>query len=68
MEKYCVNTETNENHYHEVHKMSCDHLPNPEHQKDLGYCNSCSDALSKAHGYYQFVDGCYYCCRSCNYH
>jgi len=37
VEKYCVNTETNENHYHEVHKMSCDHLPNPEHQKDLGY-------------------------------
>jgi hypothetical protein len=68
MEKYCVNTGTDEHGYHEVHKNSCDHLPKPEHRQDLGSCYSCSDALNKARDYYEFVDGCYYCCLSCHKH
>ncbi len=68
MTRYCVNKNADENGYHEVHTESCSYLPISSNRQDLGYHNSCSEAVQKAKLYYSSVDGCYYCCRACHKH
>lgn len=68
MAKYCVNKNADENGYHEVHRETCEHLPEFKNQQDLGYWSSCSEAVQKAKQYYSSVDGCFYCCPECHRH
>ena len=68
MERYCVNENSDEHGYHEVHKVTCDHLPEAQKQYDLGYCSSCHAALVKAEQRFSQVDGCYFCCYECHKH
>lgn len=51
---------------HEVHKVGCDWLPDPENRKYLGNYESCSPAVREARKYYSDVNGCYYCSNACH--
>jgi hypothetical protein len=65
---YVVNKISTGNPYynHEVHTDGCQWMPLPENRVDLGYFNSCSEALTEARKYYSNVDGCATCCPSCH--
>jgi len=56
MAKYCVNRDDD----HEVHKMSCNHLPEENNRK---YFDAESDekAMQIAKVYFPYVDGCEFC-------
>ncbi len=64
--KYLVNTNAQLNGDHEVHKETCDHLPDLENQKYLGDFTNCRDAVNKAKEYDSDADGCYYCNYPCH--
>jgi len=68
MAYYCVNKNAQPTGEHEVHKLdtSCPHLPAPENRIDLGWHSDCQSALRKAKEFYSNVDGCAYCCPTCN--
>lgn len=66
MAKYYVNKNAQSNGDHEVHTTGCSYLPNPENRIDLGDHLSCSSAVQKAKQYYNQVNGCYYCSKSCH--
>jgi hypothetical protein len=66
MDYYYVNKNAQSTGEHEVHKSSCNYLPDPNNRIGLGYFSNCADAVKKAREYYTNVDGCYYCCPSCN--
>ncbi len=69
MEKFIVNSEVDRRGYHEVHRLTCNHLPSPIHCEDLGYCTDEYEALYKAKQYrYEHSDGCYYCCELIHNH
>ena len=67
MAEYYVNTNSQPNGDHEVHKEGCEHFPDRDNAKYLGSFNNCSDAVSKAKEMgYKSADGCYYCSRACH--
>jgi hypothetical protein len=66
MDIYYVNTKSQDNGDHEVHKLSCSFMPLPEHRLFVGYFNNCHEALKEAKKTYPTADGCRYCCQECN--
>ena len=52
MDYYYVNKKAQENGDHEVHKESCDYLPNINNRKYLGLFSNCHDAVKKAREYH----------------
>jgi len=66
MENYYVNKNAQPTGEHEVHKSTCQHLPDSTNLIYLGYFSNCADALREARKYYSNVDGCYYCCPDCH--
>lgn len=68
MPRYYVNRNAQPSGEHEVHKTSsaCPHHADAENQKDLGYHDSCRDAIRKAKETYSSVDGCAYCVPNCH--
>jgi hypothetical protein len=68
MKRYYANSNPDPNGYHKVHPETCDRLPTINSRRDLGYCSSCSEAVTKEKQYYIWVDGCHYCCPECHKH
>lgn len=70
MPRYVINKNQQSNGDHEVHNAttSCIYMPNNENQIDLGYHNSCQEAVSHAKVKWpnNKINGCYYCCRACH--
>lgn len=66
MDYYYVNKNAQPTGEHEVHKSSCNHLPDTSNCIGLGYFSNCADAVKKAKEHYSNVDGCYHCCRPCH--
>ena len=66
MDFYYVNKNAQSNGDHEVHKLSCDYLPNSENRIYLGYFSNCTDAVKKAKDHFSQVNGCYYCSYECH--
>ena len=66
MDHYYVNKNAQSNGDHEVHKESCDYLPNSENRIYLGYYSNCREAVKKAKEYFDQVNGCYYCSYECH--
>lgn len=66
MAKYHVNTNSQPNGDHEVHKDGCTHQPLPMHRKNLGEFSNCRDAVKEAKKTYSTADGCYYCSNECH--
>lgn len=66
MPYYCVNKNALSAGEHEVHENNCNHLPDVNNQKDLGWHSDCESAVKKAKETYSNVDGCYYCCEDCH--
>lgn len=69
MPYYCVNkTAQPVTGDHEVHDLAStlNCLPSSANRVDLGYHSSCSGAVAAAKAYYQDVNGCYWCARSCH--
>jgi len=66
MEEYCVNMNQQSNGDHEVHKLGCSYMPNPDNLMYLGEFISCELAIREARIYYSKVNGCYYCSNPCH--
>lgn len=66
MSKYYVNMNAQLNGDHEVHKLGCSYMPNPENRKYLGEFASCHGAVQEAKKYYSQSNGCYYCSYECH--
>lgn len=68
MPNYCVNKNAQPTGEHEVHNLdaSCHHLPEYSNRLALGSHFDCQSALREARKHYDNVDGCAYCCPSCN--
>lgn len=66
MEKYYVNKNPQSTGEHEVHKATCNHLPDFYNRIDLGYHLDCKSALQEARKHFYNVDGCAYCCPACH--
>jgi hypothetical protein len=71
MPRYCVNKLAQSGSGdHEVHDLSvgadkgC--LPYSINQIDLGYHNSCRDAVARAKSIYSDVNGCFHCANDCH--
>ena len=62
LEKYYVNRNTDGQVIHEVHRESCDYLPQLANREFLGYHNNSHDAVAKAKQKYPTADGCWFCC------
>ena len=62
MSQYCVNKNKDDKGNHEVHKMTCDHLPETRNQIQF-YASSDSEAMkiAKVKVSNEAVDGCYHC-------
>jgi len=70
MARYVININAQANGDHEVHNITkgCNYLPNYENQIDLGYHNSCHEAVAHAKRKWPDyrINGCYYCCNACH--
>lgn len=70
MPSYVINKNQQSNGDYEIHSVAsdCIFMPNPENRIDLGFHNSCHDALSTAKNRWsnKKINGCYYCCNACN--
>lgn len=66
MDFYYVNKNEQPTGEHEVHKLSCSHLPEERNRIYLGSFSSCSEAVREAKKHYDNVDGCKYCCPACH--
>ena len=66
MAKYYVNQNAQYNGDHEVHKLGCDHFPEPENCKYVGDFTHCRDAVKAAKDIYPQSNGCYYCAPHCH--
>ncbi|MTI59914.1 MAG: hypothetical protein FH762_08005 [Firmicutes bacterium] len=64
MTLYYVNRNAQPNGDHEVHKADCDYMPN--NKIYLGSFTNCRDAVKEAKKYYNQVNGCYFCSKSCH--
>ena len=68
MHDYYFNNAVDEHGRHEVHTAECAYLPKPVNRTYIGFCSSCSEALTRAritYPYKQF-DGCFWCSRECH--
>ena len=66
MAKYYLNKQAQSNGDHEVHKLGCSYLPNPENRIYLGEFPSCHGAVREAKKHYAKADGCYWCSPDCH--
>ena len=70
MQKFIINKNQQTNGDHEVHNATtgCSYMPNTENQIDLGYHNTCQEAVSDAKKRWpdHRINGCFYCCRACH--
>lgn len=66
MASYYVNKKAQSNGDHEVHKSSCQYLPNLDNRKYLGEFNNCKDAVIEAKKTYNQSNGCYTCSNECH--
>ena len=66
MPSYYVNRQAQSNGDHEVHKSDCKYLPSTENRIYLGEFPSCHGAVQAARGYFDQVDGCYFCSPDCH--
>lgn len=64
--QYYVNMNAQANGDHEVHKLGCSWMPNPENRKYLGRSTICHSAVRKAKEHYSQSNGCYYCSNACH--
>lgn len=61
-----VNKNAQANGDHEVHKLTCDFLPEPQNRKYLGQFDNCAEAVQEAKKSYKQSNGCFYCCGGCH--
>lgn len=66
MTKYYVNKNAQDDGYHEIHAENCVFLPLITNREELGDFPMCELAMIKAKKYYDKVDGCFYCAKSCH--
>lgn len=66
MDYYYVNKNAQPTGEHEVHTLSCIHMPDADNRIYLGNLNNCKEAIKVAKNHYPEVDGCYYCCNECH--
>jgi hypothetical protein len=66
MPEYVMNKNAQSNGDHEVHVITCNRLPIPEHRLSLGYHTHCSTAVAQAKKINPKADGCAYCSPACN--
>lgn len=66
MDSYYVNKNAQPNGDHEVHKSSCNRLPELQHRMYLGQFSTCEEAVREAKKTYPTADGCYYCIPTCH--
>ncbi len=67
MDAYCVNEIAQSDGDHEIHKMSCLFIPEPEHRLLLGLFDNCQDAVNEAKKIFPMTaDGCHFCCPECD--
>lgn len=68
MPNFCVNKNPQPTGEHEVHDLSknCAYLPDPSNRQALGSHATCHGAVAAARGFYNKVDGCYYCANECH--
>lgn len=69
MPEYCVNKQAqSDSGDHEVHDLASEKgcLPDPENRRNLGTFATCGEAVEAAKGYYDDVNGCYYCANNCH--
>lgn len=62
MPNYIINARKDENGYNEVHTTLCNHKPEFQNIRNLGYFINAKEAVTyaKKNGY-PYADGCYYC-------
>ncbi|HAZ20788.1 MAG TPA: hypothetical protein DHD79_06510 [Firmicutes bacterium] len=60
--RFYVNKRAQSNGDHEVHRATCDWLPEPENRLYLGEFATSVQAAREARKNYNQVNGCYYCC------
>lgn len=60
--RFYVNTKAQANGDHEVHRETCNRLPNEANRLYLGVFATSQEAVCEAKKYYKQADGCYYCC------
>lgn len=65
---YLYNKNKTDGVYHEVHVITCNHLPDKINQVSLGVFSNCHDAIRKAQSMTdnRDFDGCKYCCGNCH--
>lgn len=70
MPNYCANDDALESGEHIVHRLDteCPFVPSGENRYDLGMLSDDEEAMSKAAGKYDRVDGCPECMEGHNNH
>ena len=66
MTRYYVNRNAQETGEHEVHKETCNRLPDLVNRIDLGSHSTCQQALAAAKKHFSNVDGCAWCSSACH--
>lgn len=66
MMEYCVNKNAQSTGEHEVHKMTCDYLPEIGNRQPLGRFSNCREAVQAARQHFPNVDGCKHCSLECH--
>ena len=56
MDYYYVNKNAQPTGEHEIHKDSCENLPDSNNRIGLGYFDNCADAVKNAKEYFSNVD------------
>lgn len=60
--RFYVNKKAQASGDHEVHRATCEWLPEVENRQYLGDFTSSQEAVREARKYYDHADGCYHCC------
>jgi hypothetical protein len=60
--RFYANKNAQSNGDHEVHRLTCNWLPDAENRLYLGDFLTSQDAVREAKQYYDRADGCAYCC------
>ncbi len=66
MPNYYMNRNAQSNGDHEVHKESCNRMPDLQNRLYLGSFLNCQGAVAEAKKINPRADGCYYCSRECH--
>lgn len=64
--RFYLNKQAQKNGEHEVHTSTCIFLPSLENRIDLGEHTKCSAALEMASNFYDYTNGCKFCCSKCH--